>query len=393
MAFDKNNVLFGEEADAFLSARPWTEGIRYLKILFAGDLDGAYKDKNLDSRFRSYCKAAAPDEALAKPGFLTAAYLAYVIKKVRKFLEKRFPRQALQLNYHVCIPIDTIQKKHTITKFQRALNVAVTIESRWDGKNGLKLLQDAALCWESNPELNSEETAVNLIPEAVAQMASYFMSLSAEKKIHGVIDLGAGTTDISIFMLDEDGCVNWYNAVIEPGGMEKVESAVAGLLSKGGRSVTYPKLQKAMAETAHQSPAVREKVRSQLGEIWEKTRYPAWGPAYNKNRAEGAWKKDKVKIFVCGGGSNLPYVEEIFGRCWHDVSWGPYEVVRLHAPLNFKGSPGDFARLSVAYGLTFPRQELPENKLPKDCPDHTPKVAFVNTDRDGSWGAVYADNS
>ncbi|MGI6252343.1 MAG: hypothetical protein ACOYJV_02800 [Aminivibrio sp.] len=392
IAFDKNNVLFGDEADAFLSDKPWSEGVRYLKILFAGDLDDEFKDKTLDSRFREYCNAKAPNDLLVTPGYLTAAYLAWVIRKIKTSLERKFRGQKLQLNFHVCLPIDTIQKKAIKAEFQRALNVAVTIESQWDGKSGFELLQKAVYSWEGNPSLKDGDIAANLIPEAVAQMASYLTSLSVEKKIHGVIDLGAGTTDISVFNLGEDDLLYWYNAVTEPGGMEKVESVVAGILGKDGRPVSYPGLQQTMAKIAHQSHEIKMAVKLQLENIWENTRYSAWGLAYNKKRTESEWKKDKVKVFVCGGGSGLPFVEEVFGRCWHDESWGPYEVVRLYAPSNFKGRPEDFSRLSVAYGLTFPRPELAEYILPKDCPDHTPKFVHIDSERDGSWGAVYADN-
>ena len=35
LAFDGRKVLYGDEADSFLSDNPWNEGVRHMKILFA----------------------------------------------------------------------------------------------------------------------------------------------------------------------------------------------------------------------------------------------------------------------------------------------------------------------------------------------------------------------
>ena len=395
LAFDGRKVLYGDEADSFLSDKPWNEGVRYMKILFAGDVDEDYKDDALATRFWEYCDAQVLNASLMNPGYMVSAYLAWVFRRIKTRLGIKYRAENVLFNFNICLPIDTFVKSNVRREFQRAVNVAMSIEKEWDGDSGLDLLSKAASQWRSATDLEKEGATVHLVPEAVAQMASYVNSLSAENKIHGVVDLGAGTTDFSIFNLcddDEEGkCVYWYNAITFPGGMEKVESSVARLFGKNDQPISYPRLQQVMANVAREKDEIRLEVKNQLERIWEKSRFLAWGPAYGKKKKESEWKREKVKIFVCGGGSGLPYVEEIFGRCWYEESWGPYEVVTLFAPSDFGGRPEDFSRLSVAYGLTFPRPELQKYLLPKDCPDQTPEPLPRIADPDGTWGPVYAD--
>lgn len=230
-------------------------------------------------------------------------------------------------------------------------------------------------------------------------MACYVNSLAAETKIHGVIDFGAGTTDFSIFNLCEEAeegqeeqgkCAFWYNAVTFPGGMAKIEDRVATWNRERGREMDYFQLQSAMESLSRGELEIRSIVKEELQKIWEEARYQAWGTAFTKRRKETQWYRDKVKVFVCGGGSRLPYVNEIFGRCWHRDEWGPYEVTSLLAPSDFGGAPKDFPRLAVAYGLTIPRPELAKYLLPKDCPDQTPSP--LPPVWEGPSGAVYDDD-
>jgi len=395
LAFDGRKVLYGDAANFFLRDKPWNDGVRYLKILFAGDVDEEYRDDDLDARFREYCDSQVLNMELLKPGYMVAAYLAWVFRRIKNCLGKKFEANNITYNFNVCLPIDTFEKENVRREFQRAINAASALEKDWDGENGLWLLEKAAALWDCTAASEPDGSTVHLVPEAVAQMASYVNSLSAENKIHGVIDFGAGTTDFSIFNLCEDveegKCAFWYNAITFPGGMERVESSVARLFEKRDAPLDYPKLQSVMANIAREKQEIRQEVKEQLETIWEKSRFPAWGAAYKKRKQGSEWKRNKVKVFVCGGGSGLPYVKEIFGRSWYEDSWGPYEVVSHFSPSDFGGRPEDFSRLSVAYGLTFPRPELQKYVLPKDCPDQTPAPLPRMADPDGSWGPVYAD--
>jgi len=395
LAFDGETILFGDEAEIFLRESPWHRGVRCVKILFAGDVADEYKDKSLSAHFREYCEDQILDASLLKPGYLVAAYFVWIMNRTRKALLKELGTNPL-VNFNVCLPIDTYEKESVRGEFQRAINVAEHLELLWDEKRGSRMLRTIVALWEKASDKELKNSKVHLVPEAVAQMASYTNSLGAEKKIHGVIDFGAGTIDFSVFNLreepEEGKCAYWYNAVTFPGGMEGVEEIVAKHRSGSAGAITFGELRKAMENVSAESPAVLGEVKGLLESVWEKARFPVWGKAFGKKKKESEWKKEKVKVFVCGGGSRLPFVRDIFGRSWYHDDWGPYEVADLYAPSDFAGSPADFSRLAVAYGLTTPRPELLTYVLPKDCPDQTPPPLPPIREKDGVWGPVYHDN-
>ncbi|NMC34450.1 MAG: hypothetical protein GYA36_18665 [Veillonellaceae bacterium] len=392
VAFEGGRILFGDEADRFLRNRPWYEGARYLKVLFAGDINPTFLDREMKERFDRYCEGQQVDQAILEPGYMVAAFLGHTIRRIRQHLGRTFDHEQ-SINFNVCIPIDTYEMADVRAGFQRAINVAEAIERKWNGQRAIELLESAASIWGKTPEVEIADSRVHLVPEAVAQMASYVNSLAAENKIHGVIDFGAGTTDFSIFNLcedaEEDKCAYWYNAVTFPGGMAKIENRIATWNREKGRNLNSSELQSAMEGILKMGPEIQAIVRAELQHIWKEARFPAWGTAFKKRRRGSEWHKDKVKVFVCGGGSRIPYVREIFERCWYCDEWGPYEVTALTAPSDFEGNPKDFPRLAVAYGLTIPRPELAKYVLPKDCPDQTPPLPPLY--RPEPLGAVYDD--
>lgn len=111
--------------------------------------------------------------------------------------------------------------------------------------------------------------------------------------------------------------------------------------------------------------------------------YQTWGSAYNRLRKQTEW--EKVEIFLCGGGANLPYVENVFSQPWWQNLQVKYLVSRLPVPDDY--DPGEsaapFERMAVAYGLARPSPEFEEYVLPAEVGDHTPPPLPVKElDRD-----------
>ena len=117
VAFNGRKVLYGDDANFFLRDKPWDDGVRYMKILFAGDVDGEYKDDDLDTRFREYCGRQVLDLELLNPGYMVAAYLAWVFRRIKNCLDKKFEANNTTYNFNVCLPIDTFEKKMFVGNF------------------------------------------------------------------------------------------------------------------------------------------------------------------------------------------------------------------------------------------------------------------------------------
>lgn len=414
MAFDEGRILLGQDAENFLSKNPWGEGIRYLKMLFLGAnksmgmTDKAeYKDNM--HRFNYYCAKYNLSEELRNPGYMIAVYLSWIIKIAQKFIREAVSRQKddreIIFSYNICLPIDSYEQKDVLNNCEKTLNIIRDLMGQDGYSLDFDLLEYISLLWQkdfsSYEDTQKRKPDINLVPEAVALTACYTESLGAEYKIHGVIDIGAGTVDFSIFNInnkDGEKTIDWYNAVTIPGGVDEIEADLFKFFAQQGDILSSrqisSKLINMRLKAYPQSEEIIKVVETKLKKTWEDSRYEVWGTAYDKKNTDThSWDKDMVKVLICGGGSDLPGTEDIFGLCWYEPSREPYPVEKLRAnPRNFAGAPSIFHRMIVAYGLTIPTPTLSDFKLPKDCPDQTPQKPHAKTERDGSYGAVYNDN-
>ncbi|MDA3833335.1 MAG: hypothetical protein PF495_08055 [Spirochaetales bacterium] len=111
--------------------------------------------------------------------------------------------------------------------------------------------------------------------------------------------------------------------------------------------------------------------------------YQTWGSAYKHLKKQTKW--EKVEIFLCGGGANLPHVEDVFSRPWWKNIQTNYAVGRLPTPDDYDAgeSTAPFERMAVAYGLARPSPEFEDYILPAEVGDHTPPPLPVRElDRD-----------
>ena len=67
----------------------------------------------------------------------------------------------------------------------------------------LNILAWAELIDREWQKSSDPDARVFAVPEAVAQVACYFSSLQRESGLHAIIDIGSGTTDVSIFNLQD----------------------------------------------------------------------------------------------------------------------------------------------------------------------------------------------
>ena len=112
---------------------------------------------------------------------------------------------------------------------------------------------------------------------------------------------------------------------------------------------------------------------SELCEFRDSSEYKqTWGSAYRHFKKDYLWKN--VEIFVCGGGSNFPYIDKAFSKPWWVNLNTKYSVSKLPVPDNYdpEKSRAPFERMSVAYGLAIPFPQLEDFTLPSGSPDHTP---------------------
>jgi len=385
----RGQLLLGTDAARFLGTQEWDSGLQRFKVIVAGEHDETFKDSITEDSFYHYLDCNKRSDHI-KAEDLTALYLAHAMKKCRELIEKSdgYNGGELDIAFNICMPIDHIQNNIVNDVFKKIFIRAEGIESAWRTSTNTIDLWGSLHEEISGPE--GRERRVFAIPEAVAAMASYLVSLRKKPGLHAILDFGAGTTDISICNLAFQGGQStsyWYAARNIPRGTIGVERIVAKYISECGRNSTcnsknvYDFLKK-LSETyggkaRHQGSLLKlyDSIQIEIQGIRDSSvYYDAWGTAYTKRRSQGTW--ENVQIFLTGGGAGLPSVSDIFSIPW-------WKNLHVRYPVNFLPTPDDyhaghcnapFHRMSVAYGLARPAPELEDYVLPADVIDQTPSL-------------------
>lgn len=385
---DHGKLLLGVEAAKLLQDKEWDSGLQRLKVIVAGNHDKAFKDPISHEKFYEHLKRHGCNETLT-PERLTAIYLAYAMKKARELIEERTEYKDVELDvtFNVCVPIDHLENNKVKSVFQNILTWAEAIERKWDEKGDEFEPINASYDLESKS--HSEDRRVFLVPEAVAEMASYLVSLRKREGLHAIIDLGAGTTDVSIcnLFIPSSGSISyWYATRNIPAGTIKVGSIIASYLKEQANKRPCSCVEvsnfldnlgsyhSSTTGTQEGNWKLMSSIKDEIRAIRDSEDYrKTWGSAYMRHlKKQSAW--EKVEVFVSGGGANLPFIEEVFSIPWWSQLEKKYPVSSLPAPDDFSAedSGAPFQRMAVAYGLARPIPELDDYVLPGYAPDHTP---------------------
>ena len=371
--FDHSGTLVvGIEAAKALETAPQSDGIRGLKVLLAGKYDDQMRAPDLEEAFRRCCVTS--DSDLSVEG-VTAVFLAYTLRKARHTITGRpeYRGQAINLAFNVCVPIEQVESNRVLNAFERVVLWAEVLEAAWPAAANTEWLATNQAAY-AEKDLPAERRRTFIIPESVAQAASYVSSLHRQPGLHALIDLGAGTTDVSIFnLLDEsdEGHSYWYASGNLPAGAREVERIIADE-SPGYTSAEVVEVLSQLERRA--SDMALAAITAHLRRIREDSKR-VWSAAFYHLGREGPWHD--VKIFSCGGGAHLPGVEDVFAEPWwpHLAQQGVrFPVQALPEPDDYRSLGGSvpFGRLAVAYGLAIPKPLLGIYTLPGDCPEHTP---------------------
>jgi len=382
---ENGSLLLGINAARALLDKEWDTGLQSLKVVVAGKYDDFFKDPSTEEKYYDHFKIHGKKPIA--PEMITAVFLAYVIHITRKTI-KNFPEyRSLDLDFafNICMPIDHVENSNLKPVFERIFAWAELIENEWrkSGKdfNPLK----AARSLENRFEKTGRK--IFAVPESVASFASYLVSLRRRTGLHAVIDLGAGTTDLSIcnLFLDSGDIKNyWYAARNFPRGTIRIERVLALNIVqiKKQRFCSSSDICKCLEslstnlnniEEFQKNKKMQRIIFKELCDFRDSKEYKkTWGSAYRQLRRDTLWKN--VEIFTCGGGSKLPHTEEVFSKPWWRNLDVEYRVSNLPVPDNYEpgksGAP--FERMSVAYGLANPFPKFEDYILPNDCPDQTP---------------------
>ena len=224
-------------------------------------------------------------------------------------------------------------------------------------------IQGAKLAIANQENQNIEDfESVSVIPEFVAQIASYVHSPQRQGDLHMIMDIGAGTVDVATFNVHErkedgENIFPIFSSEVKPLGTHFLtESRISFLNSKKPiewddfspilSAADFCKKFKVDIERINKCDDVHARqVSNTVGGVLHHTRTKRYRESRN-------WGKG-IRVFFCGGGSE----SDVFHKALQ-MSADFQKVILRKTPLPFpdnaeaKGlSKKDFHRVAVAYGL------------------------------------------
>lgn len=336
--------------------------------------------------------------ARVTPLMLGAFYLAYVIKTVRDHIKKEFEHDYdLQLTYNMCIPLDYLEEHSTKQDFLRTLFFAEKLADYIDNKceigYAMERYTEIDRAYAEIPSQEERNTFAQ--PESLSAVMSYATSRIADEGLYAIIDVGAGTSDCSVFRLVDHGGRKLvvYSANTYPIGCDAVDNNILNwLISEGylsdGQGVNLKNTllhrvrglkervsgQPIRIKTPNGTASIDEETFGSLAEPVGDDIFKAYRKtgkiAYEKEKWADRWKENS--LFLIGGGTQIPVIRK-------KLQEKPADIVKtihhrhlevpedLWAPKGLNHLIGDhFYLLAVAYGLSYHPAAWPEVHPPTD---------------------------
>ncbi len=333
---------------------------------------------------------AARDGMVRVPGFaeimptsaLACLFLAYVFREVESELSARFPDENLILIWNVGCPMDHLDIGDLRSEWERMTGAALELRSQVSSSSDMSLLDKATQLVETLTIAPASERSYFVQPEGLAAVKAFLESPHAESKTYAIVDVGAGTTEVSFFF--NGRAMMEHGRPFRPSYLADSTEAVGGvkidleLAQAWGCCVDEARRRKERGESLPMAESIEE-IRVQYqrtcGEIVRQKKLIA--------------PDDKrFDLFVIGGGGRLRPLQRTLQYC--DMPGG---FVREHArqlkpPRSLKGVTNlqehyDF--LTIACGLAssldweyYPPKEVgpmsgPPTKPPPDPDEYYPK--------------------
>lgn len=309
-------------------------------------------------------------------------FLAGALGDVRAKVRQRFnaftelPDDYFAVN--LAVPIADAQIPKINETYQRVLCKAWQLADTIPGHPPIKLneLEGLLCCYDS-----TEHDACFIYPEVSANVQGFVRSRASSPGIYFFSDTGAGTVDQSIFIFERVNnkeFLTYLHGSVLPLGSSYIERYAAEMSG----SVSYAQLEywREEKERGSNVPVLhkaRTRVSKSLVQGTTATIALARKKLYLKDQMLG------IRLIFGGGGNcSEPYESAVkcpFSGNLFRKSFTP-DVVGLPRPLDLEIDPGEekwLPRLSVAYGLSFLKDELSRFIYPVNVKTPTPDELWL----------------
>ncbi len=246
---------------------------------------------------------------------------------------------------------------------------------------------------------------IGLFPEFVAQINGYVRSPSRNPGLHALVDVGAGTVDITVFNVhkndDGDDMFPIFAKCVKPLGvtflfkhrLDKSNYAGDQKIDSFENPPNAIDCAKMLQTTAEKLQEIDIPFRAELAGAFDeqlnhtRTQQVPLAPTIDHSGNESASflrqqgeEEEGVPFFICGGGARVAFYADIFQKLAslrklpHDGKSCKLSVTAIPKPEKLQAEnilPEDYHRLSVAYGLSFDALDTGEIRKMNEVEDFT----------------------
>lgn len=307
------------------------------------------------------------------------AFLAQVLRYARYWFfqthSNTYARYTIRWWLNVGLPSDSWEKSSLKETYQKIVMAA------WDlsvAKNPInpQTTQYALHAPETLQfigERLGHQDRISIIPEFAAQITSYIRSPRRQSDLHLLVDVGAGTLDVTTFNAHQDESEDIFpifEARVAPLGSRYY---VAHLLSgiqcqvpwdEEDSSVNIDRFAKSTGLSNGELELKNRQFREKVVAIIRNALHTTRDNRYIKSQH---WKTG-IPTFLCGGGSSIPLYKTVLQENHYLLRLIPLEKPDTLTAESLGST--DFHRLSVAYGLSFNALDIgkvrPRSLVPDD---------------------------
>lgn len=344
---------------------------------------------------------------------LTVWYLAYVQGRIAEYLHNRYGHAAdLKVWTNIGAPIDQESVAGAKAEFTRIAYLSQCLSNVV--RNGIPLedVIEAQTDLESKSLVVPDETERTIFvqPETATGLMAFLKSTAAAPGLYAIVDVGAGTTDVSFFRLSlpvrfgmstaqmQSAAMGtekmaFYEAKTRMVGSANIDTAIAKILAKRSaldheileraRTIkeTFDNWSTATSQTAlskTQFTAAAAPTVDAIFDVYRQTNCAA----FKKEAIQSRWSN--FSVFLLGGGTRLSLVQTKFRSCKPSHVNRRVTIERLASPEDLKiGDRADFGILAIGYGLSYAPVEFPIIFRPPEVEPLQAKAVVANIpDRD-----------
>jgi len=313
----------------------------------------------------------------SSPDLLVSLYLSWVLHSLRTRFQARKGHEEPSVFLNMAAPMNHVEDARLKDRYLRIIHAAW--ESVFGGdpfpvQQGMAIRQ---LTERFQPWLQAEVPDLTVrhfevLPETVAPIVSLSLDPRMAPGMYLIVDIGAGTTEISV------------NHVGERGADQRVACYADESTLFGGDSFNWAD------NHFRDNPAALTSCRDNFLSFLARFLKRKWAEGYLKDAPSCTARKrwQELTVLLTGGGARRPDIEKTVNNTSPIYPWPASETKRKvcwHRPRGIRTGPSmdqadeDLPLLSVAHGLSVPRQQWPDcfppgaiDQLPADRPPEGP---------------------